>query len=280
MALIAITSVGGAPGATTSTLGWTLNWGREALMAECSPSGGTVVPGFLRSQLPPQFAQRNLWNFNVVAMERGQESARQSFPEHVVPLGESPMRSLLPGITDPFLAPQLSPSWPTLTTLLRSFPGDVLADVGPLGLQAPFQLLQEADLVVVVMRPTMVQTTSAIPRLGILRKALGATAELALCVIGSVRPKVGDDLNYGLDVVTRNLGPFELVMVLPNDPRVAAKLSDGVKGPRNIEVSALMREIRRTADVLKRHVDAKRSRLAPQQVGDVPAPAYAVRSAG
>ncbi|MFC0039565.1 hypothetical protein [Actinomadura rayongensis] len=262
MAMIAVTSPGGAPGATTTALAWTLAWPREALLVECSPGGGTIVPGFFRGQLPRDLAQRGLWNVNLAVVENGLAGASHTFGEQVVELHAQPQRLLLPGLTDPFLAPQLSPSWPMLSKLFKGLPYDVLVDVGPLGPQAPFSLLADADLVMLVMRPTLAQTAAAVPRLENLRRALGPTADLGLCVIGSANPHVRDALNYSVEDVRRQLGEIGVTLTVADDPKSAGRLSDGLAGPRNIELAPLMRDVRRTVDILDKHVATKMRQLA------------------
>jgi len=46
-----MTSAKGSPGVTTTALSFALTWTTPVIVAECDPSGGSVLAGFLRGQL-------------------------------------------------------------------------------------------------------------------------------------------------------------------------------------------------------------------------------------
>ena len=48
--LIALCSVKGAPGVTTSALALALSWPRPVVLAELDPAGGDVLPGYGRGE--------------------------------------------------------------------------------------------------------------------------------------------------------------------------------------------------------------------------------------
>lgn len=233
MSVIAITSPGGGPGATTSAFALTLTWPGRAVLAECAPSGGALLPGYFQCHQPPD---RGLWNLARAAVD-GMDAARAEFWGQTVPLDGEGEHLLLAGLTDPFLAVQISPStWETIAGMLAALPLAVLADVGAIGPETPFPVLRAADLVLVVMRPTLAQVAAAQPRLAHLRQALGPAAPLALCLIG--------DRPYTTRAVRGQLGEFAATYVLPVDVAAARVLAEGATADRErrrIERGMLLR---------------------------------------
>lgn len=225
MTIIVIASPGNAPGATTSGFALTLTWPGRAVLAECAPSGGALLSGYFQCQRPPD---SGLWNLaraaiNGAAIE-GAEAARSRFWDQAIPLDADGEHLLLAGLPDPFLSVQISPStWETIVGLLAELPLTVLADVGAIGPETPFPVLRAADLVLVVMRPTLSQVAAAQPRLARLRQALGPIP-LALCLIGN-RP-------YTVRDVRDQLGAFAETYVLPIDVAAARVLSEGATADR------------------------------------------------
>lgn len=232
MSVIAITSPGGGPGATTSAFVLTLTWPGRAVLVECAPSGGALLPGYFQCHQPPD---RGLWNLARAAID-GMEAALAEFWGQTIPLDPEGEHMLLAGLADPFLTVQISPStWETIAGMLAALPLTVLADIGAIGPETPFPVLRAAELVVVVMRPTLAQIAAAQPRLAHLRQALGPTP-LALCLIGD-RPYTARD-------VRDQLGEFTATYVLPVDEPAARVLSEGAttdRERRRIERGELIR---------------------------------------
>lgn len=236
MSLIAVTSAGDSPGATTTAFAMTLTWPGRVLLAECSPSGGRILRGYFRCHTPPD---GGLWNLALAAVH-GQDTAQNALWQQVVPLDEQRQHLLLPGLIDPFLSTELSAdTWEILAETFADLPFAVLADVGPVGPEQPFALLRAAQLVVVVMRPTLAQVAAARPRVARIRQALGAATPLGLCVIGD-RPYTARDIRA-------QLGEFAATFNFPIDTYAAQVLSEGSdsdRARRRIEASPLLRAAR------------------------------------
>jgi hypothetical protein len=236
VSLIALTSVGGAPGATTTAFAMALTSPSQVLLAECSPAGGSILRGYFQCQTAPT---GGLWDLALAAV-KGPDAAEHALWELVVPLDQERQRLLLPGLSDPFLSTELSAAtWETLAETFAQLPVTVIADVGPIGPEQPFSVLRAASLVIVVMRPTLAQVAAARPRLVRLRQALGPRASLGLCLIGE-RPYTASDIRT-------QLGEFAFTFILPVDPKAAAVLSDGGgsdRTRRKIDISPLMRAAR------------------------------------
>lgn len=239
MSLIAITSPGDGPGATTTAFAMALAWPSRVLLAECSPAGGRLVRGYFQCRTP---AEGGLWELALAAVQ-GPDQATKALWDQTMPLDAEQQRLLLPGLTDPFASTELSAStWEVLASVFADLPFTVLADAGPIGPDQPYQLLRVADLVIVVMRPTLAQIAAARPRLDRLQRALGPGAPLGLCLIGE-RPYTARDVHA-------ELGLFALTLHLPVDAKSAGILSDGGgsdRARRRFDMSPLMQAARRAA---------------------------------
>ena len=261
MSLIAITSPAEAPGATTTAFAMALTWPGRVLLAECAPAGGAILRGYFQCHTPPD---GGLWDLALAAV-KGVDAATAALWEQTIPLDEQRQRLLLPGLVDPFLASELSAAtWETLATTWADLPFSVLADVGPIGPEQPFAVLRAAELVIMVMRPTLAQVAAARPRLARLRQALGPDARLGLWLIGE-RPYTARDIRA-------QLGDFALTAVLPVDTKTADVLSQGGGSDwtrRRIEVSPLMRAARTAGQT------AARFSTAQQRLLTGPGPAVA-----
>lgn len=249
MSLVAVTSPGDSPGVTTTAFAMTLTWRGRILLAECSPGGGRILRGYFQCQTPPV---GGLWNLALAAVH-GSDAAAGALNAQVMPLDDQRRHLLLSGLTDPFLATQLSAAtWETLAGVFADLPHVVLADVGPVGPEQPFALLRAAQLVVVVMRPTLAQVAAARPRIARIRQALGAAAPLVLCVIG--------DRPYTVREVQAQLGEFAATFVLPYDAASAHVLSDGADSDRvlrKIESGPLMRAASAAADTVWKYANGR-----------------------
>lgn len=231
MALIALVSPGNAPGVTTTAFALTMAWPRPALLAECDPSGGHLLAGYFGGRIP---YDRGLWQL-ALQSRHSPQAAIAEVPGQCVELDEEGQRHLLPGFRDPFQAVQVNDEmWRRVGEVFGRLGRDVIADVGEVDNDLPFPLVSAADLVLIVMRPTFTQAAKAKPRLAELRRALGESAAIGLCVVG--------EGPYDLDEIKkeRNLGPFTLAVRIPADERSAAVLSDGAAPRRGFTAAPLM----------------------------------------
>ncbi|MDG4833011.1 ParA family protein [Solwaraspora sp. WMMD1047] len=208
---------------TTAALAMLLTWSRPLLLAECDPAGGDIRAGFLRNlELP---ADQGLMRL-VVAERRGQ--ADEHLWEQLIDLDPPDQRRLLlPGIATPTQAASLDPSWHQLgiffSSLARGVPGyDVLVDCGRLiAPHAPWPLLNRADLVLLVVRPTLASLVPARAALDALRSAVGGADpgdRLGLLVVG--------DGDYDAGTVAARLGT-PIAPTLPTDVPSARALARG-----------------------------------------------------
>lgn len=241
MALIVMASAKGSPGVTTTALALATVWPRQVLLAECDSAGGDIVAGFLRAAVPPSAGLLDV----ALAARRGLT------PEDVVRrcerLSEDGRVLLLPGLTDPGHASSLIPSWQRIVSAFRELgqaapPYDVLVDAGRLGAPWPTDLVATADVICLVLRPTLPQVHSAKHQLAQIRRLRDDPAsEPGLVLVG--------DAPYGRDEVGNALEAPVLGFV-SHDPRAAEFLSGGSLGGRGFDRSPLVRSARQLATAL------------------------------
>jgi hypothetical protein len=223
MALIALTSAKGSPGVTTTALAFTLTWTSPVIMAECDPSGGSVLAGFLRGQLG---GDRGIVPLAVAELRS--ERLAVDFWRHLVdfdPPGQQ--RLLLPGITEPAQAGSLEPIWGRLATFFSGLETrhnyDVFADCGRMVTPyAPNPLLYAADVVLLLIRPVLPSISAAASAIRTLRPQLAEQGSgvdtLGLVVVGSGAYKANE--------ISKQL-KTPVVLELPDDERSATALSLG-----------------------------------------------------
>lgn len=241
MTLIVMASAKGSPGVTTTALALATVWPRQVLLAECDPAGGDIVAGFLRAAVPPSGGLLEV----ALAARRGLT------PEDVVRrcqrLSEDGRMLLLPGLTDPAHASSLIPSWPRIVSAFRELgqgapPYDVLVDAGRLGAPWPTDLVAAAEVIALVLRPTLPQVHSAKHHLAQMRNLRDdPAAEPGLILVG--------DAPYGRDEVANALEAPVLGSV-SHDPRAAEYLSGASLGGRGFDRSPLVRSARQLATAL------------------------------
>ncbi len=230
MSLYALCSPGGSPGVTTSALALALAWSPPVLLAECDPAGGAILAGLFAGHLP---APRGLLG---AAFDAGVGATALSAGPggQLAALDSSGGRTFLAGLSDPRQAPGLAPAWPAVARALAAHRADVLADCGRLDAAdtQPIAVLAEADLAVLVLRPTLRQVAAAGSRIEMLVQLRGSAGRIGLLLIG--------DRGHRPAEIARTLG-VTVLATLPSDPRTAAVLSDGVGRRASLTDRPLMR---------------------------------------
>lgn len=244
MAIVVLLSPGGSPGVTTAALALTLTWPRDVIMAECDPAGGSVLSGLWRGQVSAGHA--GLLRF-ALAAQRDPAAAAAQISNDVLPL-DSPAggRFVLAAVPDPGAGRQIAATWPALARGLAAASADIIADVGRFDASRDITpLLAAADLVLMMLRPTVRHAAAAESRLALLAQARPADG---LILIGK-----GGYGSGAQRAATRALG-VPVIGVLPDAAPAAAVLSDGAEAPRGFGRSPLMRAADRLASTLAQQI--------------------------
>ena len=228
MTVFALVSAGGSPGVTTTALALTLGWPSQVIMAECDPSGGDVLAGLLSGHLPARTGLLPL----ALEAGGGAEVPADALWRQLIELDEERNCLLLAGISDPRQSAALQSSLPWIADALQALRADVLADCGRLDAVAAVRpVLSAASLAVLVLRPTLRQVSRAVPRVEMLTNLVGRDRVVALLV--------GEGTASGREIA-RSLG-VPVAGQLPDDPKTAGVLSDGLGSRRALDSRPLLR---------------------------------------
>lgn len=248
MAILILTSTGGAPGVTTSAVGLALMWPRPVLLADCDPGAHqAVLAGYLAGQ-----GSQGKGLLRVAEAHRDRRPLREVVIDQSLPLTseDTERRLFLPGFAKVGSATHFGGVWGDLAETFDRL-GDVDIDVivdagrlGPAGLPGP--LVERSAMTVVVMRSQLRAVMSSQVHLPLLHEQLGfSSAErrpLGLGVVGEGQP-------YAAAEISKALG-LPVVAALAHDPVSAAHFSDGRPRHRKFESAPLVKSLRQAATSL------------------------------
>lgn len=240
MAVIAVVSAKGSPGATTTMVALTRAWaraqrGRRAIGIDFDPCGGDVAAGVLAGAAPGAAGVLALATWRTDGASPAVESA-------AVPLDSDRTAALVPGVPDAARAGAIPLAWDVLSDALPELDGDgvdLIIDGGRLDGTAPVPAwLDAADRVLLVVRASLPWVNAAHR----LARACPAPARTALVVVEAPSP-------YSPREVARAVG-LPLLGAIPQDPRSAAVHSDGASPARGYGRSPFARAIEHLASQL------------------------------
>jgi cellulose biosynthesis protein BcsQ len=230
VALIAIASVKGAPGVTTTALSLAATWPRRVMLAELDPDGGVLVhrlPG--ADGGPPQESPGLLTYADGVLNGADALDHVQTLPGGL---------GVLFGPPSAAAARQVADRWGAIGALLDVVPGaDVIADCGRLHVDAPIDaLLARASALLVLTRPTLDAVAHLRARL--LDRPVGPPTWVAV-ITG---PNDRRSLREVQAVLTRAELPVPVLGRVAFDPAGVGTL--GAEWTGTLSNSALMRSVR------------------------------------
>ena len=250
MSIIALCSATGAPGATTTALALGWAWpvahpDRRALVVDADVAGSGILPGYLQAGIPAG------GGVLALAAERSAIDPHAVL-EHAVALDVSAARMVLTGVTDPAQARALGSVWSGLVRAARDLGQggvDMIVDVGRLGHQhQPTVLLEQADLVVVVLRSSLPSVTGAASALRSLREMRGPGPRTTAVLVGEGQPYMAREIDRALDL--------DRLVRLADDQWAATILSIGGATGWRFERSVLLRSARLLASDLAAGIEA------------------------
>lgn len=274
MAVIALTSLTGAPGVTTTAVAWAMHAQRPTLIIEADVTGGSAIlagvwQGTLRHE-PSILA--------LASMDPEQFTA--TLWRHAVPLPERGDRWVLPGIGHGVQAAAMQGVWQPLSAVLSQISTqtgvDILIDAGRLGTAgSAWPLIENADAVLLLTDSTIpalnavhialpdlraeLDATGSHERLAVvpilaaaMTSQLGATARGEHPADGAVRP-------YSRGNVAATAHPTKAIAAIRHDPRAAAVFSDGM--PSGRFVRGYLDDIRRLTEATEDHIARYRTLL-------------------
>ena len=245
MSLVALCSVTGSPGVTTSALAvgwvWPLVTGRRVVVLDADPAGSGLLPGYLRGAVPPTGGVLRL------AARQGAENP-EAVLENCTAWDDDHTRLLLVGVTASVEARALGGLWHAVVDLVPDLDRmgvDLVADVGRLEhVFEPTILLEHAGSAVVVTRPTLGGVLAATAGLARLRDLRGPVRSTSALLVGDNRP-------YSAAEVRRELG-LDRLPVLGWDSRAAERLHAGeYPGQGPLARSQLLSSAGKVADALR-----------------------------
>ncbi|GAB4590049.1 P-loop NTPase family protein [Nocardia sp. IFM 10818] len=283
---LALTSASGSPGVSTTALGLALQrdplpgWLSSTLLVEADPVGSSpTLAGFLRSEYVHDRSLVNLIGPNRFG------DLRDAIRQQVMVLPDAHL-SVLPGIRQAGQADAMRTVWGPLAAELSRYanhevPQTIVVDAGRMGhAAAPMELLRHADVIGVVVRPTL-------PRVAALKSALTpllrdlaehrSRASVGLIVLGSsfpypIRPAAD---TYSAAEVAKVLG-LDLILTLPDVPKEARMLSDGVPLSKwNMRRAIYLRALHQAWRSIEAFAAGHQPRWLDSDLRAVPAPAVA-----
>jgi hypothetical protein len=246
VAILILTSSGGAPGVTTLAVGLALTWPRPVLLADCDPGAHqAVLAGYLSGR---SAGGKGL--LRVAEAHRDRRGLQEVVIDQCLPLAteDDHRRLFLPGFTRPGSAAHFAGVWDELTETfdrLGEIEMDVIVDGGRLGIAGglPRALLERSALTAVVLGSSLRSVMSVrahLPALTEGRRGAGdPRGHTGLVLVDTGHP-------YGAGEIGRALGTAVLAQV-PHDPATAAHFSDGAAQHRKFDASPLVRALRGTA---------------------------------
>ncbi len=233
MPVVVLASLKSSPGTTTAALALCQVWPRapRVILIEADPAGGDVAARTGASPDP---------GLTTLAAAGRREITPAMIEQHCRSVAGVP--ALLCSPQPQTAAAALSTVAQRMASLLGDLGYDAVCDCGRLQQGHPAApLIQAADLILIVARPTAVELS----RVATAAKELGGRARVLL-VTGSPVP---GSTEYPSAEVAQAVG-VPVIGTMPYDPAAASTLWSGSAGPRVLERSQLYRWARRIASAI------------------------------
>ncbi|MEY8042741.1 hypothetical protein AB8O55_25325 [Saccharopolyspora cebuensis] len=246
MGITTVISALGAPGVSTTVAALATAWPGPVLAVDADPARGALVPGWLArwwidGRITPQAGVVSF----AASTRRMTSVPAEGLVGHAQEVPHARHVRVLPGVGHREQATVIGePGWSRLASALRDLAEsgpDVLVDAGRWCPQTAWPLLEEADRVVLAVRPSVRSCSGSTDLATYLRDRFG---HVALAVLAA-DARTAADTAQALDL--------PLGFTVPDDAPSAQVFSDGAAAPGRIERRPLWKSIRRTARTLHRH---------------------------
>lgn len=260
-------SAKGAPGTTTTALLVAALWPAAVLLVDADTEGGDVALRIRRADGAPVDRSRGLLSLLPLARREMQPA---TVPEHAQVLRGGV--EAVAGLSGPGQAGAAGHLWNNLADAFgRTADRDVFVDCGRVSPgSAHLPLLQQADVVVCVLRPSVSGVVHTRERLAALQPALigpdGHRPRVGLVIVAE-RP-AGRDADGAAAILERDLSAVEVFGRLAHDP-AGASVFEGFEISRP-ERTLLVRSGRQLVAELVGVLAHERRVVVPQQPADPP----------
>ncbi|MHB8448963.1 MAG: hypothetical protein ACYDAQ_00595 [Mycobacteriales bacterium] len=241
MTVLALTSAKGAPGVSVTALALTLVWPRPVLLVECDPAGGDLLAGYLAGVDPPGDALLGL----ALAARRGTLRGTEVL-ERSLSLDATGTRRALAAPADGGQMRPVADAADRLADLICALGAegsgpDVILDLGRYRESTVRAWSRRADLLLLVLCPTLRGASAARSRVAALQSVATGSAGMGLLLLG--------DGPYGAREIGEALA-VPVVGSVAHDVATAAVLCGERSAGRDFGRSPLMRTARSLSHTL------------------------------
>lgn len=271
MAVIALASLSGAPGVTTTAAAWAIHSAHPTLIVEADTAGGSPL-------LAGMWGGARMHDTSVLALAAHLgEPLEQYLWSQAVLLPEQTDRWVLPAIAWPAQSRSVEPVWSPLAAALRAISDeggtDVLIDMGRITSATPSErvwaLADTADVLVIVVDGAIAALNTAIITIPGLRELLAATGTKERLVIlprlpGAIRDREGLR-PYGHAEIADQFGGTKVLDPLVYDPRRAAVYAGGAMKQFRHDRSSYVVSVRRLTRQAREHAESCRALIEARE---------------
>lgn len=258
MSLVVLAAGKGAPGVTTTAVALAAVWPCPAVLVEADPAGGDLVYRLPGADGQPLAQDRGLLSLAAAARSAPDAAGIAGHLQRV-----AGGLDVLVGPAGPTQAAGIAPGWPDLAAALGAHPDtDFVVDAGRLGPDTALPVLARADLVVLVVRPTVAGVAHLRAALGWLGPRLEANSlspDRLGVVVRTDSRQAGAEREVADVLATAGLS-VPVLGALAEDPAGAAGLAG--QWTRALDRAPLVTSARALAGALDRWLATGRHRLA------------------
>ena len=223
MAVISLVSAKAAPGATTAAVALAVMWPAPVVLVGADPAGDDIIGGYLGPWIARDWVQpaKGIVSFATATRHCGPEECGDLAAHTQLLPGARNARVLL-GVSEPAQITAVGPGgWQRLATTVAAAAGpgmtvDAIIDLGRFTPATPRALLENADVVLVAVRPQHRSVLASRPLIRLLRQLMPAE-RLGLAVVAAGERQAAEVA----EVLQTPVG-----VCLPEDPLTARAISD------------------------------------------------------